>query len=71
MLTLRVSVWARETFRLLLLRAFVRDSLDEAAEATGLLATMAFFVVFRLLIRDFFWMVTSVSFVSFRDLNSV
>jgi len=45
--------------------AFVRGSLDEAAEATGLLATMAFFVVFRLLIRDFFWMVTSVSFVSF------
>jgi hypothetical protein len=35
--------------------AFVRGSLDEAAaEATGLLATMAFFVVFRLLIRDFF-----------------
>jgi hypothetical protein len=35
-----------------------RTSLVEAAETTGLLATMAFLVVFRVLIRDFFSMVT-------------
>jgi hypothetical protein len=29
---------------------------------TGALATIAFLVVFRVLIRDFFWMVTLVSF---------
>jgi hypothetical protein len=59
-MTLRLS--ARATLRVTVLFAFVRGSLDEAAEATGLLATMAFFVVFRVLIRDFFWMVTLVSF---------
>jgi hypothetical protein len=38
-------------------RALVRTSLVETAVA-GVLATMAFLVVFSLLIRDFFWMVT-------------
>jgi hypothetical protein len=37
-----------------------RASLLEA-EATGVLATIAFLVVFRVLIRDFFWIVTLVS----------
>ena len=39
-----------------------RASLVEADGATGVLATIAFLVVFRVLIRDFFWMVTLVSF---------
>ena len=43
-------------------RALERDSLLEVEDATGVLATIAFLVVFRVLIRDFFWMVTLVSF---------
>jgi hypothetical protein len=50
------------------LRALKRVSLVEAG-ATGVLATIAFLVVFRALIRDFFWMVTLVSF--YKSLNSV
>jgi hypothetical protein len=38
-------------------RALVRTSLVETPVA-GVLATMAFLVVFRVLIKDFFWMVT-------------
>jgi hypothetical protein len=38
-------------------RADVRPSLVETPVA-GLLATIAFLVVFRVLIKDFFWMVT-------------
>jgi hypothetical protein len=38
-------------------RALVRTSLVETPVA-GVLATIAFLVVFSLLIRDFFWMVT-------------
>jgi hypothetical protein len=37
---------------------------------TGVLATIAFLVVFRVLIRDFFWMVTLVSFDVVEDVNS-
>ena len=43
-------------------RALARPSLVDATGVTGVLATMAFLVVFRVLIRDFFWMVTLVSF---------
>jgi hypothetical protein len=38
-------------------RALVRVSLVETPVA-GVLATIAFLVVFRVLIKDFFWMVT-------------
>jgi hypothetical protein len=51
----------RATFRETLrdtLRVLARTSLVEAAGATGELATMAFLVVFKVLIRDFFSMVT-------------
>ena len=40
------------------MRVLARTSLVEADEATGVLATMAFLVVFKVLIRDFFSMVT-------------
>jgi hypothetical protein len=40
------------------LRVLARTSLVEADEATGVLATMAFLVVFKVLIRDFFSIVT-------------
>jgi hypothetical protein len=43
-----------------------RTSLAEAFGETGVLATIAFLVVFRVLIRDFFWIVTMVSLVSRR-----
>jgi hypothetical protein len=42
-------------------RALERDSLLEVEDASGVLATIAFLVVFRVLIKDFFWMVTLVS----------
>jgi hypothetical protein len=45
-------------------RALERTSLAEAFGETGVLATIAFLVVFRVLIRDFFWIVTLVSLVS-------
>ena len=51
----------RATFRADLrdtLRVLARTSLVEADEATGVLATMAFLVVFKVLIRDFFSIVT-------------
>jgi hypothetical protein len=53
------------------LRAFRRPSLVETEGATGVLATIAFLVVFSLLISDFFLMVTSVSSLVFEDLNSI
>jgi hypothetical protein len=40
-----------------------RTSLADAEGATGVLATIAFLVVFRVLIKDFFWIVTVVSLV--------
>jgi hypothetical protein len=40
--------------RALVRRALARPSLVDATGATGVLATMAFLVVFRVLIRDFF-----------------
>ena len=42
----------------------------EAEFETGVLATIAFLVVFRVLIRDFFWMVTLVSLNGLEDLDS-
>jgi hypothetical protein len=54
-ITLRDTL--RDTFRDTL-RVLARTSLVEADGATGVLATMAFLVVFKVLIRDFFSMVT-------------
>jgi hypothetical protein len=51
----------RATFRDTLrdtLRVLARTSLVEADGLTGVLATMAFLVVFKVLIRDFFSIVT-------------
>jgi hypothetical protein len=45
-------------------RALVRLSLVETPVA-GVLATIAFLVVFRVLIKDFFWMVTGRSLILF------
>jgi hypothetical protein len=52
-------------------RALERDSLLEVEDASGVLATIAFLVVFRVLIKDFFWMVTlvSVGFLKFERSN--
>ena len=58
---MRVTV--RE-LRLVVWRALERASLVEAGSA-GLLATMAFLVVFSVLIRDFFWIVMLVSLAEF------
>jgi len=73
-LRVALRVKARVALRVALrvgMRALERTSLVEA-DATGVLATIAFLVVFRVLIRDFFWMVTLVSFDFFlEDLNSV
>jgi hypothetical protein len=53
------------------LRALERPSLAETAGWTGVLATIAFLVVFRVLIRDFFWMVIRSPWFLLEDLKSI